>query len=48
MAITVKPLDAPLGAEISGFDPRRLGPGDRKAIFDAWMKYHVQIGRAHV
>ena len=43
MAITVKPLDAPLGAEISGFDPRHATPADRKTIFDAWMKYHVLV-----
>lgn len=43
MSITVKPLDAPLGAEISGVDARAISPADRKAIFDAWMKYHVVV-----
>ena len=43
MTITVKPLDAPLGAEVSGFDALHVTEGDRKAIFEAWMKYHVLV-----
>lgn len=43
MAITVKPLDAPLGAEILGLDARNITDDDRKAIFDAFLQYHILV-----
>ena len=43
MTITVTPLDAPLGAEISGIDLHNITLADKKAIFDAWMRYHVVV-----
>ena len=43
MPIKVTPLDAPLGAEISGLDARNITPQDSKAIFDAFLKYHVLV-----
>jgi len=43
MPVTVKPLDAPLGAEIIGLDARNITPQDSKAIFDAFLKYHILI-----
>ena len=43
MTITVKPLDAPLGAEIQGLDARNITPEDAKVIFDAFLKYHILV-----
>ena len=43
MAITVKPLDAPLGAEIIGLDARNITPEDSKTIFDAFLKHHILV-----
>ena len=43
MAITVKPLDAPLGAEIIGLDARNITPDDSKTIFDAFLKHHILV-----
>ena len=43
MTITVKPLDAPLGAEIIGLDARNITPEDQKVIFDAFLKYHILV-----
>ena len=43
MSITVKPLDAPLGAEILGLDAKNITPEDSQAIFDAFLKYHVLV-----
>jgi taurine dioxygenase len=43
MPIKVTPLDAPLGAEISGLDARNITAEDSKAIFDAFLKYHVLV-----
>lgn len=43
MPIKVTPLDAPLGAEISGLDARNITPEDSQAIFDAFLKYHVLV-----
>ena len=43
MPVSVKPLDAPLGAEISGVDVRNITAADSKAIFDAYIKHHVVV-----
>jgi len=43
MPITVKPLDAPLGAEILGLDARNITEEDRKAIFDAFLQHHILV-----
>ena len=43
MAITVKPLDAPLGAEIIGLDARNITAEDSKTIFDAFLKHHILV-----
>ncbi len=48
MPITVTPLDAPLGAEISGVDVRNITSADAKAIFDAYIKHHVVLLRGPV
>ena len=48
MPVTAKPLDAPLGVEISGLDVRNITPADSKFIFDAWMKHHVVLVRGPV
>jgi taurine dioxygenase len=43
MTISVKPLDAACGAEVSGLDVRNITPDDSKALLDAFLKYHVLV-----
>jgi len=43
MTVSVKPLDAPLGAEIVGLDVRNITPEDSKAILEAFNQYHVLV-----
>ena len=43
MTISVKPLDAPLGAEISGLDARHITPEDRQVLIEAFNAYHVLV-----
>jgi taurine dioxygenase len=45
MSITVTPMDAALGAEVSGVDLRRLGNGDFAAIHRAWLDHLVLLFR---
>ncbi len=45
-AFTLKPMPAPLGAEVTGIDlSRPLLPGTRKALHDAWVKHAVLVIR---
>src|SRR5258705_4843374 len=43
MPITVTPLGAALGAEISGLDLRDIPPADAKALRDAFLQHHVLV-----
>jgi taurine dioxygenase len=43
MTIAVKPLDGPLGAEISGLDVRKITEADSKALLEAFNQYHVLV-----
>ena len=43
MPITVTPLDAALGAEVSGLDVRDIPPADAKALRDAFLEHHVLV-----
>jgi taurine dioxygenase len=43
--ITVTPLDAPLGAQISGFEAGALTSADRQSLFEAFLKHHVLVIR---
>ena len=43
MAVTATPLDAPLGAEISGLDPGNIGSADAHALRDAFLRHHVLV-----
>lgn len=43
MAVTATPLDAPLGAEISGLDLGHIGPEDAQALRDAFLRHHVLV-----
>ncbi len=45
MAITLQPYDAPLGAEVSGFDPRALSDADFDALIHALAKHGVLVLR---
>ncbi|MGE3245344.1 MAG: TauD/TfdA dioxygenase family protein [Beijerinckiaceae bacterium] len=45
MPVQVKPLDAPLGAEITGVDIRNLSPEDKLALNDAFLAHHVIVLR---
>ena len=45
-AFTLKPLPAPLGAEITGIDlSKPIDGGTRKALHDAWVKHAVLVIR---
>ncbi len=43
MSIQVRPLDAPLGAEVSGFDPRNITPEVANELNQAFLKHHVLV-----
>lgn len=43
MAVTIKPFDAALGAEISGINCREIAPDDARALRDAFAQYHVLV-----
>jgi taurine dioxygenase len=43
MTVTATPLDAPLGAEISGLDPGNIGAEDAQALRDAFLRHHVLV-----
>lgn len=45
MSITVKPLDAALGAEIIGLDVRDISPASATALHEAFLKYHLLLIR---
>lgn len=45
MPIEVTPLDAPLGAEISGLDVRHISAEDARSLNDAFLKYHIILLR---
>lgn len=45
MNLSVKPLDAPLGAEIGGFDIDAIDDGTAEEIRQAWYRYQVLIVR---
>lgn len=45
-ALTIKPLAAPLGAEVTGIDlSRPVDAATRKALHDAWVKHAVLVIR---
>ena len=43
MTIIVKPLEGPLGAEVSGFDGRHITAEIAKELHDAFIKHHVLV-----
>lgn len=43
MPITVTPLDAPLGAEVSGLDVRDIPPADARVLHQAFLDHHVLV-----
>lgn len=43
MAITVTPLDAALGARVTGLDITNIHADDAKDLHQAWLKYHVLV-----
>lgn len=45
MSISIKPLDAPLGAEIGGFDIDAIDEAAAEEIRQAWYRYQVLIVR---
>ena len=45
MALSVKPLDAPLGAEIVGLDVRDITPEAQKALHQALLDHHLLVIR---
>ena len=45
MSITVKPLDAALGAEITGLDVRDISPASAAALHEAFLKHHLLVIR---
>ena len=45
MALSVKPFDAPLGAEASGIDPRQLSDADHQALIHALARHGVLVLR---
>ena len=45
MSITVKPLDAALGAEIIGLDVRDISPASATALHEAFLKHHLLVIR---
>ena len=46
MTLTIKPLAAPLGAEVTGIDLRQPQSADvRKKLYDAWVEHAVLVIR---
>jgi taurine dioxygenase len=45
MTIALKPFDAPLGAEVAGFDPRKLAAADFDALIGALATHGVLVLR---
>jgi taurine dioxygenase len=45
-ALEFKPLTDTVGAEIIGLNPERLSDSDRRALYEAWIEYHVLVMRA--
>ncbi|MDP2357282.1 MAG: TauD/TfdA family dioxygenase [Beijerinckiaceae bacterium] len=45
MALSVKPLDAPLGAEIVGLDVRNITPEAQQALHQALLDHHLLVIR---
>ncbi len=43
MPVTLQPFDAPLGAEVGGFDPRRIEPADFEALQQALARHGVLV-----
>jgi taurine dioxygenase len=43
LAITITPLDAALGARVTGLDVTNIQAEDAKELHDAWLKYHVLV-----
>jgi taurine dioxygenase len=43
LTITVTPLDAALGARIDGLNTAKITPEDAKALYEAFLKYHVLV-----
>lgn len=44
-ALEFKPLTDTVGAEVIGVDPEHLSDADRKALYEAWLKFHVLVIR---
>ena len=47
MPITVTPLDAPLGAEISGLDVHDIPPDDAQALHQAFLGFTLLSNPNH-
>lgn len=45
MATTIKPLNAPLGAQVFDFDPLNISDQQRKELVNAWLQYQVLLIR---
>ena len=45
MSLTVRPLDAALGAQIIGLDVRNISPSSAAALHDAFLKHHLLLIR---
>src|SRR4051794_36845934 len=45
MSISITPLSAALGAEVSGVDLRNVSAADAAALHDAWLRHHVLVLR---
>jgi taurine dioxygenase len=45
MTLTVRPLDAALGAQIIGLDVRNISPTSAVALHDAFLKHHLLVIR---
>ena len=41
--LKITPLDAALGAEVTGLDPTRIGPDDAKRLNDAFLEHHLLV-----
>ncbi len=45
MTLRFIPVGPALGAEVLGLDARRIGPEEGKALYGAWLEYHVLVIR---
>jgi taurine dioxygenase len=43
MAVTIRPFDAALGAEVSGIDCREIAAEDARTLRDAFARHHVLV-----